>query len=50
MLIGSHEAEVVARLGISAEIVERIVENQLQDDGGSTWRASSSTWAWTKSA
>jgi transposase len=32
MLIGSNEEEVAARLGISAETVELIVENQLQDD------------------
>jgi transposase len=32
MLIGSNEEEVAARLGISAETVALIVENQLQDD------------------
>jgi transposase len=32
MLIGSNEEEVAGRLGISAETVARIVENQLQDD------------------
>ena len=32
MLIGSNEEEVAARLGISAETVELIVENQLKDD------------------
>jgi transposase len=32
MLIGSNEEEVGARLGISAETVSLIVENQLQDD------------------
>jgi transposase len=32
MLIGSNEEEVAVRLGISAETVELIVENQLKDD------------------
>jgi len=32
MLIGSNEEEVAARLGISAETVELIVDNQLQED------------------
>jgi transposase len=32
MLIGSNEEEAAARLGISAETVELIVENQLKDD------------------
>ncbi len=32
MLIGSNEEEVASRLGISAETVELIVENQLKDD------------------
>jgi transposase len=32
MLIGSNEEEVAQRLGISAETVALIVENQLQDD------------------
>jgi transposase len=32
MLIGSNEEEVAARLGISAETVALIVENQLKDD------------------
>jgi transposase len=32
MLIGSNEEEVALRLGISAETVELIVENQLKDD------------------
>jgi len=32
MLIGSNEEEVATRLGISAETVELIVGNQLQDD------------------
>jgi transposase len=32
MLIGSNEEEVAARLGIAAETVELIVENQLKDD------------------
>ena len=32
MLIGSNEEEVAGRLGISAETVARIVENQLKDD------------------
>lgn len=32
MLIGSNEEDVARRLGIAAETVERIVENQLQDD------------------
>jgi transposase len=32
MLIGSNEEEVAARLGISAETVDLIVENQLKDD------------------
>jgi len=32
MLIGSNEEEVARRLGISAETVARIVENQLKDD------------------
>jgi len=32
MLIGSNEEEVATRLGISAETVELIVENQLKDD------------------
>ena len=32
MLIGSNEEEVARRLGISAETVRRIVENQLKDD------------------
>ena len=32
MLIGSNEEEVAGRLGISAETVSLIVENQLKDD------------------
>lgn len=32
MLIGSNEEEVAQRLGISAETVSRIVENQLKED------------------
>lgn len=32
MLIGGNEEEVAARVGISAETVELIVENQLKDD------------------
>lgn len=32
MLIGSNEEDVARRLGISAETVERIMENRLQDD------------------
>lgn len=32
MLIGSNEEEVAGRLGVSAETVARIVENQLKDD------------------
>ena len=32
-LIGSTAEEVARRLGISAETVDRIVENQLTEDG-----------------
>ena len=38
MLIGSNDEEVAGRLGISAETVELIVENQLQGRHGSTPR------------
>jgi transposase len=50
MLIGSNEEEVAGRLGISAETVVLIVQNQLKGDREIDPERVSSTWAWMRSA